>query len=97
MNNLDIENALRFEFLVLLRVIPLVLVGPILSLALPILIATDANSSGDAQGQPRSSQHTTDQQVCKGYLLLAIWLNCEHFNFLFLIFMIVGAVISSGN
>src|ERR1035437_638834 len=81
-NNLDIRNSLSFEFLALFRMISPVLVGPLLSLRLPILIATNAGSSCDAQGQPGRSQHATDQQVCKCYFLLSIWLNCEHVIFL---------------
>src|ERR1039457_7418013 len=81
-NNLDIGNSLSFEFLDLLRMISPVLVGPLLSLTLPIFIATNARSSCDAQGQPGRSQHATDQQVCEGYFLFAIRLNCKHFIFL---------------
>src|ERR1700674_3352198 len=81
-NNLEIGNLLSFQFLDLLRMISPVFVGPLLTFALPKLIPANADSSCDAQGQPGRSQDATYQQVRKGYLLLAIWLDCEHFIFL---------------
>ena len=70
-------------------------IGPLLSFALAIFIATDASSGCDAQGQPRRSQYATDQQVREGDLLLAVRLNREHVIFLLLNFRDTDAVISN--
>src|ERR1700674_2944588 len=59
-----------------------VFVGPLLTFALPIFIATNADSSCDAQGQPGRSQHATDHEVREGYFLFAIRLNRKHVVFL---------------
>src|ERR1700692_2349733 len=78
-NKLEAGNSFSFSFLDLLRMISPVFVGPLITFALTHIISVNASSSFDAQGQPVRSQHARDHEVCEGYFLLAIWLDCEHF------------------